>query len=71
MKTSDNTKCWQYGENDLLYIASGNVKWHTWEISVVVFLNKTYISTTQPFHFQAFVSENENLHSHETNSQEP
>ena len=26
MKNSDNTKCWQYGENDLLYIASGNEK---------------------------------------------
>ena len=68
MKNSDNTKCWQYGETDLLYSASRNVKWYTWDISMAVFLSdKMYIYTMQAFHFQAFVSENENLDSHETN----
>lgn len=42
---------------------------YTWEINMALFLNKTYIYTMQPFHFQAFVSENKNLDSHETNKQ--
>ena len=56
MKNSDNNKCWHNRETDLSYIASANVKWYTWEISLAVFLNnEAYIYTTQPFHSLVFI----------------